>query len=102
MPATDGRCRKLARVIPYGMTTPLTVYELLPAAGPEHALTDENLARYEESVDAFLDGRWQEALDHLDRLPVGDRAKDFLMIYIAQHEYDPPVGWDGVIVMSSK
>eukprot|EP00913_Durusdinium_trenchii_P008818 g8284.t1 len=102
MPPTDGRCRKLARVIPYGMATPMTVYELLPAAGPDQFITDENLAEYEAAVDAFIDGHWKDALDHLDRLPVGDRAKDFLMIHIAQNDYEPPAGWNGVISMSSK
>lgn len=102
MSPNDGRCRKLARLIPYGMTTPITVFELLPPAGPNHPITDANLAEYEAAVDAFIEGRWQDALDHLDRLPVGDRAKDFLMIYIAQNDYEPPAGWDGVITMSNK
>ena len=70
--------------------------------GPEQFLTDDHVAEYEAAVEAFIDGRWHEALDHFDRLPVGDRAKDFLMIYIAQNEYEPPDGWDGVIAMSSK
>ena len=38
----------------------------------------------------------------LDKVPVNDRAKDFLMHYIAQNDYKPCENWDGVIPMTSK
>jgi adenylate cyclase len=102
LPASEGRCRKLARVIPFGTITPITVYELLPPVGPQQLISDENIVIYERAVDDFIAGRWQEALDQLDLLPVRDRAKDFLMIHIAQNHYEPPDDWNGVITMSSK
>ena len=32
-------------------------------------------------------------MERLDKVPVNDRAKDFLMIFIAQHNYEPPENW---------
>ncbi|GAB4152722.1 MAG: adenylate/guanylate cyclase domain-containing protein [Planctomycetaceae bacterium] len=98
----DGRCRKLACVIPYGTKHPINIYELLPPAGPNQPITDEHILIHERAVEKFIAGRWQEALDDMDLLPVRDRAKDFLMIFIAQHHYEPPDDWDGVIRMQEK
>jgi adenylate cyclase len=102
LPASRGRCRRLARVLPYGMETPLTVSELLPPADQAAVLSDSNLSDYESAVDSLLAGRWSEALDLLHRVPAKDRAKDFLTIFIAQHNYQPPPHWNGVIPMASK
>jgi adenylate cyclase len=102
LPASRGRSRRLGRVRPYGMDTPVSVSELLPPADQAGALSDQNVADYEAAVDALLAGRWSEALDLLHRLPARDRARDFLTIFIAQHNYEPPEGWDGVIRMPSK
>lgn len=102
LPPSEGRCRRLGRVTPYGLSTPITVFELLHPCGPLSPLTDDDIANYEAAVADFTAGRWHAALDKLDRLPVGDRAKDFLLIFIAQHNYEPPSQWDGVIPLSSK
>lgn len=99
---TIARCRRLGRVLPYGMETPLMVSELLPPAGVDSVLTDQHVADYEGAVDALLAGRWSEALELLHALPAKDRARDFLTIFIAQHNYEPPSGWDGTIPMPSK
>jgi adenylate cyclase len=84
------------------METPLMVSELLPPAGVDSVLTDQHVADYEGAVDALLAGRWSEALELLHALPAKDRARDFLTIFIAQHNYEPPSGWDGTIPMPSK
>lgn len=96
------RFRRLALVRPYGMETPVMVTELLPPEAEYPALSDAHLAAYERAVDALLAGRWNEALQHLQEVPAHDQAKDFLTVFIGQHNRTPPPGWDGVIGLQSK
>jgi hypothetical protein len=35
-------------------------------------------------------------------VPAADLVKDFLTVYIAQHNRTPPRDWDGVIDLASK
>jgi adenylate cyclase len=102
LPPSEGRVRKLGQVRPYGMETTLMVSQLLPPVCEDPSISDENVREYEAAVDAVTKGSWNEALERLDRIPVSDRAKDFLMIFVAQHNYEPYEGWDGVIPMQSK
>jgi adenylate cyclase len=102
MSPSEGRCRRLGRIRPYGMQTALTVSELLPPVHQDANVSDENIADYEQALDFFVEGRWTETLETLDHLPVGERVKDFLMIFIAQNNYEPPPDWDGVITMPRK
>jgi adenylate cyclase len=96
------RSRRLARVRPFGMETPVTVTELLPPESEYPSLTDAHLAAYERAVDALLAGRWNETLEHLQHVPAQDQAKDFLTVFIGQHNRTPPLDWDGVIALSGK
>lgn len=96
------RFRRLARVRPFGMETPVLVTELLPPFSEYPNLTDAHLAAYERAVDALLASRWTEALEHLQEVPAQDQAKDFLTVFIGQHNRTPPADWDGVIGLSSK
>jgi len=74
----------------------------LPPESEYPLLTDEHLADYEAALDAFLERRWQEALELLHRVPTEDLVTDFLTVYIAQHNRTPPPDWDGVIPLASK
>lgn len=96
------RVRPLARLRPYGFDQAVLVHELLPPGEEYPLLTDEHLALCEAAVRYFLEGRWNEAFDLLHRLPASDRGADFLTSYITQHHRQPPPGWDGVIILSSK
>ncbi|MCO6454175.1 MAG: FHA domain-containing protein [Pirellulaceae bacterium] len=102
LPSSRARCRRLARVRPYGMETPLNAYQLLPPQENYPAISDQDIVRYEEAVDAFTSGHWDQAVDLLDRLPIEDRAKDFLMTAIALDNYVAPPSWDGVYQMPNK
>jgi adenylate cyclase len=98
----QARFRRVARVKPYGIDTPLTVTELLPPACDYPALSDEHLANYEAAFDALQEGRWTEAYSLLYKIPPEDQVKDFLTVFIAQHNRVAPTGWDGVIPLMSK
>lgn len=102
VPLEVARVRRLAVVKPFGMDGPLEVSELLPPQSQYPQLTDEHLACYESALDDFLAGRWSQAFELLHRIPASDRGKDFLTVYIAQHNRTPPPGWNGVIPLQSK
>ncbi len=96
------RIRRVAKVIPYGMTTPLVVSELLPPAGPEGVLSDEQLAAYEAALDHFIEGDWHSAFQLLHQVPAEDQVKDFLTVTIAGHRRRAPDGWNGIIELPAK
>jgi adenylate cyclase len=95
----DGRLRRLGRVQLPGTSSPMLVSELLPSIYEEGTLTDEQIQEYEAAVDALTAGNWSEAVTRLDHMPPEDRAKDFLMMFIALNDYEPPPNWDGVITL---
>ena len=96
------RIRRVARVRPYGMDASLEISELLPPVAEYPDLTDEHIASYEQALDALTTGDWTEAFSLLHNVPAADRVKDFLTVFIAQHNRTPPPNWDGVIPLESK
>ncbi len=99
---TEGRTRRLAKVLPYGMERSVLVSELLPPASEFPELTDTQLERYDQGVEHFIGGRWEEAYRCLHEMPTTDLAQDFLSVLIAQHNRVAPPDWDGVIRLASK
>ena len=65
-------------------------------------MTNAHIEIYENAVDALLGGQWDEAFELLHQVPADDRAKDFLTVFIAQHNRTPPDHWDGVIPIDFK
>jgi adenylate cyclase len=102
LPAVEGRLRKIARVLPYGLETPVLVHELLPPAAELQELTDPLLQQFEQGVDEFIAGRWEEAYRSLHPMPASDRAQDFLIQQILQAGRRAPTSWDGIVRLSSK
>ena len=47
-------------------------------------------------------GEWNAAFECLHQVPSDDRAKDFLTVYIAQHDRTPPADWEGFIPIARK
>ncbi|MDA1018511.1 MAG: adenylate/guanylate cyclase domain-containing protein [Planctomycetota bacterium] len=102
MPREEGRIRKLAQVVPYGMELPVIVSELVPPASDFAELSDRHIQEYERGVEHFIAGRWEEAHQCLHKMPASDRAQDFLSMLIAQHNRRAPANWDGVVRLSNK
>ncbi len=96
------RARRLAIVQPVGMQTAIPVSQLLPPAGPDQLLSDHHIATYEQALDEFTAGNWQRAFELLHDVPADDKAKDFLTVYIAQHNRTAPHDWPGYIVLQNK
>jgi adenylate cyclase len=102
VPTEIARIRRLAIVKPFGLDTPLEISELLPPLSAYPLLTDEHLKHYESALDQFLARNWPGAFELLHRIPAEDEVKDFLTVYIAEHNRRPPPGWDGVIPLGMK
>ena len=69
----EGRLRRLATLLPYGMETPVAVSELLPPASDFPELTDAHIQSYERGVESFIAGYWDEAYRCLHAMPPSDR-----------------------------
>ena len=102
VPRDVARVRRLAVVKPYGMDSSLEVSELLPPLAQYPVLTDDHLDCYEMALDKFLSRNWTAAFELLHRIPAEDEVKDFLTVYIAEHNRRVPLNWDGVIPLESK
>ena len=102
MQPTEGRLRRLAKLLPYGMETPVEVSELLPPVSDYPELTDAHIESYERGVDHFIAGNWDEAYRCLHTMPSSDRAQDFLMQQIVLQNRTAPPDWDGIVKLPSK
>lgn len=102
LPADIGRLRRVARVRPYGLDRPLEVSELLPPEETFPVLSSAQINEYEQALDDLYLGRWHSAFERLHRVPAEDRVKDFLTMFIVQHNRTAPEGWNGVIPLASK
>jgi adenylate cyclase len=98
----EGRVRTLARVLPYGLETPVLASELLPGEAELPEFTAQHLTDYENAVARFLEGNWEEAYRLLRTMPSNDRAQDVLALQIARHNRVPPPDWNGVLRFEGK
>ncbi|QDT65013.1 adenylate/guanylate cyclase domain-containing protein [Calycomorphotria hydatis] len=98
----EGRIRKLARVVPYGTTQPLTVSQILPSEADYPLLNSEHVSSFEAGVDAFIAGDWEAAYRLLHQLPPEDRAQDFLNKQIVSSGRVAPSDWTGAIHLPAK
>jgi adenylate cyclase len=102
LPPDAGRLRRLAKVRPKGMETPLTVYALLPPATQHVAWTTGLLDQHEEAVDALLAGQWDRAREIWRRFPTTDGPAQRLLAWMTDLGDRPPDDWDGAFTLASK
>jgi adenylate cyclase len=102
VPSSICRVRRLARVRPVGLASPIEVHELLPSAAECPEVSDEHLAAYESALAAFENRDWPKALKLLHAVPPHDLAKDFITHFITQHSRISPPNWDGSIPLAAK
>ena len=97
-PRTWCRTRRVAKVVPQGLSAPVLIGELLPPEmEPGPNLGETNRRMYEAALDRFLSGDWSNFRRMASNFPV-DGPLQFLMRYADQMETPtgtPPDGWDG-------
>ncbi len=101
LPKNEGRCRPIGVLQPAGFDHPVAVSELLPPES-QSIISDSNIENFRDAVQAFRKGQWSRCRKLLGELPAEDKARDFLLVQIASHNYEPPAGWSGIITMDSK
>jgi adenylate cyclase len=102
MPKDEARVRRMARIRPAGMDTPLTVYELLPALRNAPTVSDEMIVRYEEGINAVLDGKWSDAVELLSEFRDCDGPTKFVMNQMELTNFEAPADWDGAFTLTKK
>ena len=102
MPESEARCRRLVRIRPAGMETPLTVFQLLPGTLISETTSDRMLSKYDAGLSAILDGDWTNAVDLLKEFRITDGPTRFLMEQMQRTDFRPPDGWDGAFSLSKK
>ena len=112
MPPGKALVRRLARVRPKGMDTPMTVFELIPVDNPLFMVTvdpnapalpplEEMIANHEAALDDIIAGRWDVALQKLATQPESG-PKAFLLKQMAKTDNRPPENWDGAFSLTDK
>lgn len=84
------------------MDTPLTVYQLLPSFRHDPTVCDEMIARYEEGINAVLDGKWSDAVELLSELRDYDGPTQFVMNQMELTNFEVPADWDGAFRLMKK
>jgi len=102
LPAAEARMRHIARMRPRGMDEPTEIYQLLPENTDHEHLTDADLSTYQQAVELFTAGDWQQAQQLLSGILPEDGPANFLREFIAEHNGTPPEDWDGAINLLSK
>ena len=97
----EGRCRTIGQLLPGGFDEAIEVSELLPPASSSQ-ISDVDILIFAEAVKVFRSGDWDQCRQLLAQLPADDRPRDFLLVQIASHDYQPPPDWSGVIRLDSK
>lgn len=92
------RTRKLARILPAGMSHPQLVYELVAGAG----MTEARRVSWEQAVDGFLAGDWGSARATLEEWFADDPAAKVLLDWMAAHQDQPPADWTGTVQFEGK
>ena len=100
--ADEARLRRVARLRPPGLQTPVAVSELLPPVDSFPEMPDEGIVAYERALDALQAGDFEQAFTLLHHVPADDRVKDFLTVFIAQHGRAAPANWDGIIALPER
>ncbi|MCA9144275.1 MAG: adenylate/guanylate cyclase domain-containing protein [Planctomycetaceae bacterium] len=99
---TEGRIRRLARVRPKGMDTPMNVYGLVPPSDQMSEISDQTILVYEAALDAIIASDWKSATKLLATVPDSDGPKQFLLRRMADFGNSPPPDWDGAFSLADK
>lgn len=102
LPSSEARLRRVARMRPRGMDTPVEIYQLLPAGGQYVDITDQDIVQYEKAVGALTAGQWKQAQQLLENILPDDGPANFLRNLLVDHDGTPPADWDGAINLLSK
>jgi adenylate cyclase len=96
----EAGCRRVTRLRPCGIATPVDVYALVPRGGGD--LTENEAQAFELAVQSFVAGDWQKAKAYLAALPADDGPANFLRATIGDLGGLAPADWDGAVTMARR
>ena len=99
LPEEADFCRRVARLRPRGISTPVDAYALIPKQFAGEPLSAEQRRNYDRAVDAIVDGNWGEAQRLLEQVPLQDGPANFLRSKICRGGAQPPHNWDGALCL---
>lgn len=100
--ADEAYCRRVARLRPCGIATPVEMFALTRPHDAASDLTVGEVVAFDRAVDAFLAGDWQAAKAALDEIPAQDGPSAFLRTAIEDLGGLAPADWDGCLTMARK
>jgi adenylate cyclase len=100
--AREATLRRIGRVRPPGISTPVEIYSLVSALGDDSGLRDAELQDFQRAVAAWETGDWASAKELLKRLPPQDGPANFLRMAIGECGEQPPADWDGALTLAQK
>ena len=92
------KLRKLFQVLPYGLESPATVYQLFT---PNDDLESGHLDAFASGLEYFESGDWVSAIKQFSSLSQHDSGIEFLISYMKQWG-EPPNDWQGVVSLKTK
>jgi adenylate cyclase len=104
LPEGQVHCRCVGKVRPAGVREASEIYEVVVGADQGGSgLKLEESAAYAGAYQAYCQGDFRSALQHLREVPLEDPIGSFLMRQVLnRQEEDLPAAWDGVLEFRSK
>jgi adenylate cyclase len=98
----EAPCRRVTRLRPCGIATPVDVFALEPHRPGATMLSATERHAFKLAVESFVSGDWQQAKSLLAALPADDGPSNFLRTTIGDLGGLAPSDWDGAVTMSRK
>lgn len=102
IPQGLARVRSFCKVRPYGMRSTHEVHTLDLIEHMPWIATEGNQRLLEEGRRFFEAGDWTAARNSFRRLPETDPIRNFCLSWIERHNHQPPVNWNGTIILDRK
>jgi adenylate cyclase len=90
-------CRRVTRVRPRGIDSPVEMFAIMPAEGEWDRLSESELQNYDRAARALEAGFWVEADRLLQKLPPHDGPANFLRLALHDLGKTPPADWNGAV-----
>jgi hypothetical protein len=101
-PVREASCRRVTRLRPTGIATPVDVFALAAPGSHRQTLSVVQEQAYELAAEAIVAGQWTKARRLLEKLPAKHGPANFLRRAIRDNGTQAPADWDGVLTMDRK
>jgi adenylate cyclase len=93
------RSRSMGRFLPFGIGAVVEVHQLWTEP---QGLSGKEVRQFDEALNSFQSGRWDECLTQVRALPANDPGRIFLENFMANYVGRPPEDWNGIVKLGAK